>query len=265
MYSSVQLAKKYLRYYFTASSGKGHGIHSPFVFDFIKFVLNDTAIYPCYNSIELLRKKLLHDCSVIKIEDFGAGSAVIKTENRIVKKIAGSSLKSKKFSRLLFRVVQYYKPAVIVELGTSFGTTAAYMASANPQATVYTLEGASSIAAMAKEHFQQLSLNNVKLLEADFDYTIPLVLKSVPAIDLVFIDGNHTKQATLKYFRQFLNNSTFSTILIFDDIHWSVDMEEAWRQIQQDNAVTLTIDLFFIGLVFINPDFKVKQHFTIRF
>jgi hypothetical protein len=42
-------------------------------------------------------------------------------------------------------------------------------------------------------------------------------------------------------------------------------MEEAWKLIQQDDSVTLTIDLFFIGLVFLSPDFKVKQHFTIRF
>jgi predicted O-methyltransferase YrrM len=82
---------------------------------------------------------------------------------------------------------------------------------------------------------------------------------------LVFIDGNHRKQPTLDYFNQLLPRSTDTTILIFDDIHWSGEMEAAWEQIKQDPAVTLTIDLFFIGIVILNRNIKVKQHFSIKF
>jgi predicted O-methyltransferase YrrM len=84
-------------------------------------------------------------------------------------------------------------------------------------------------------------------------------------IDFLFIDGNHRKQSTLEYFRHFLTKSNADSIFIFDDIHWSREMEEAWELIQQHDSVTLTIDLFFVGLVFFKADFKVKQHFTIRF
>ena len=123
MYSPFQLAKKYLKYYFTSSNGKGHGVHSPFVFDFIKFVLNDKKQYPCYYPVEKLRQNLLMNNDVIEVEDFGAGSAIIKSKQRVVKDIAASSLKSKKYSQLLFRIVQHYKSINILELGTSFGTT----------------------------------------------------------------------------------------------------------------------------------------------
>src|SRR5690348_7937869 len=109
MYSNYQLAKKYIRYFFTAQNGKGHGIHSPFVFDFIIHVLNDKKEYGCYAAIEKRRQELLNDTSVIEVEDFGAGSSVIKTNTRVVKNIAQSSLKPKKFSQLLFRMVQYYQ------------------------------------------------------------------------------------------------------------------------------------------------------------
>jgi hypothetical protein len=54
-------------------------------------------------------------------------------------------------------------------------------------------------------------------------------------------------------------------VLIFDDIHWSRDMERAWAAIKKDPRVLLTVDLFFIGLVFVREEFKVKQEFTIRF
>jgi predicted O-methyltransferase YrrM len=265
LYSRFQLAKKYLTYYLTASNGKGHGIHSPFVFDFIEKVLNDKKEYPFYHAIEQQRKLLLKDKSVIEVEDFGAGSAVIKTRQRVVKDIAASSLKPTKFSQLLFRMVQYYQPKTVLELGTSFGITTAYLATGNKSATIFTCEGAKNIAQIAEQTFATLKLENINLTEGDFAITLSPLLTTIKNIDLAFVDGNHRKLPTLDYFTQLLNVSTPSTILIFDDIHWSTEMEAAWNEIKQHPAVTLTIDLFFIGIVTLNNDIKVKQHFNIRF
>ncbi|MEO6490996.1 MAG: class I SAM-dependent methyltransferase [Ferruginibacter sp.] len=265
MYSAFQLAKKYLQYYVHASNGKGHGVHSPFVFDFVKNVLNDNKEYACYQQIESVRRKLLRDPSIIEVQDLGAGSAFIKTTKRAVNKIAASSLKRKKYSQLLFRIVQYYKPAFIVELGTSFGITTSYMASGNEHATVISLEGAPAIADIAKQSFKELELKNIVVAGGDFQQTLPPVLADIKTVDLAFVDGNHRKKPTLEYFTMLLEGSAISTTIIFDDIHWSEEMEEAWEVIQGHPAVTLTIDLFFIGIVFVNPAFKVKQHFQIRF
>ena len=265
MFTHFQLAKKYLHYYFTASNGKGHGIHSPFVFDLIIKVLNDKKEYDCYPLIEKRRKALLANTATIEVEDFGAGSAVIKTNQRVVKDIARSSLKPKKFSQLLFRMVQYYQPKTIVELGTSFGITSAYLAAGNTNAIVYTCEGAKNIAAIAKRTFSDLHQKNIELTEGDFTKTLPALLLRLQHVDFAFVDGNHRKQPTLDYFAQLLNVSTSSTILIFDDIHWSAEMEEAWDEIQQHPGVTLTVDLFFIGIVVLSNDFKAKQHFVVRF
>lgn len=265
MFSKFQSAKKYLQYYLTASSGKGHGIHSPFVFDFIKNVLNDKTSYPPYLIIEQKRQELLIDTSVIDVEDFGAGSAVIKNNKRVVKNIAASSLKPKKYAQLLYRMVKYYNPATILELGTSFGITSAYLASGNENVFLHTCEGAVSIASIAKRNFTDLKLNNIQLTEGDFSSTLSPLLSKLQTIDFAFIDGNHRKEPTLAYFEKLLEHSKPSTILVFDDIHWSSEMQEAWEQVKQHESVTLTIDLFFIGIVFINPDFKIPQHFTIRF
>ncbi len=265
LYSSLQLAKKYLHYYLTASNGKGHGIHSPFVFDFITNVLNDKNEYECYAAIENERKVLLANTTVIEVEDFGAGSSVIKTDKRVVKDIAASSLKSKKFSQLLFRIVNYYQPKTILELGTSFGITTAYLASGNTNAKIITCEGAKNIAVIAQQTFTALQLKNINLNEGDFSVTLPQILSQLQTVDLAFIDGNHRKQPTLEYLTKLLKFSSLNSILIFDDIHWSDEMEAAWAEIQQHPQVTLTIDLFFIGIVCINNSIKVKQHFTIRF
>jgi predicted O-methyltransferase YrrM len=265
MYSSLEIAGKYLKYYVNAKNGKGHGIHSPFVFDFVIHVLNDQKKYECYQKIEPMRHQFLRDKTKILVEDFGAGSSVIHSRERKVKSIAKISMKNEKFAKLIFRIVQYYKLETIIELGTSLGITTCYLACANKNAQVYTFEGSNEIARIAKVNFEKTGFSNINLIEGNFGDTFVETLKSIDQVDLAFIDGNHRKMATLNYFSDLKNKSTSSSIFIFDDIHWSSEMEEAWQEIQGDESVRLTIDLFFIGLVFFNPDFKVKQHFSIRF
>ncbi len=264
MYSVFQLSKKYLRYLVTASNGKGHGVHSPFVYDFITKVLLDKTIYPEYLKIEQQRNVLLRNTDVITIEDFGAGSAVLPFKERVVKDTAKVSLKNKKFSQLLFRMVRYFKPSNVVELGTSFGITTSYLAAAT-SGNVFTFEGASSIAEIASDNFKLLGINNINITIGDFSKTLIPRLSEMGHVDLAFLDGNHRKEPTIEYFNLFKRSVSESSILIFDDIHWSRGMEEAWEVIKKDPSVTLTIDLFFIGIVFFRKEFKVKQDFIIRF
>ncbi len=265
MYSKFQLVKKYIHYYFTASSGKGHGIHSPFVFDFIKNILQDKTTYDCYPVIEKMRQQLLVQKTEILVNDFGAGSSVLKTNKRIVAEMAASSLKPKKYAQLLFRIVQYYKPGTVIELGTSFGITTAYLAAGDPRAKIVTIEGSEAIAEIARKNIEQSGAGRAELIVGNFNDVLPGILQRTGHTGMAFIDGNHRKVPTLDYFHQLRSRCGSSSILIFDDIHWSAEMEEAWAEIRQHPSVTLTIDLFFIGIVFFNPDINHKQHYTIRF
>lgn len=264
MYSIFPFTKKYLHYYFTAQNGKGHGIHSPFVFDFVINVLNDRRDFYAYEEVENLRGQLLKDDTVIEIEDMGAGSVVSKLKQRKIAAIAKYAAKPKKFGQLLFRIVNYYQPSTIIELGTSLGITTAYLASANTKIPVVTMEGASAVAAEASSNFIHLGLTNIRIIEGNFDTTLPRVIDLVKTPGLVFIDGNHRKEPTCAYFHQLVHSVTTDSILIFDDIHWSKEMEEAWEIIKAHPSVKLTIDLFFIGIVFFKKEFKEKQHFVIR-
>jgi predicted O-methyltransferase YrrM len=265
LYNHFTLAKKYLHYYLTAENSRGHGVHSPFVFEFIKFVLNDKKNYYAYENIEKQRQILLNDKTIINVEDFGAGSTVIKTKQRVVKDIAASSLKPKKYSQLLFRMIQFYNKKNVLELGTSFGITTSYIAFADSNPAVTSMEGSQSIANIAQQNFDALQLNNIKIIRGDFEKTLSPFLENIKTIDFAFLDGNHRKIPTLQYFQQILSNSTEETIVVFDDIHWSKEMEEAWEEIKAHESVTSSIDLFFIGIVFLKKDFKVKQHFSVRF
>lgn len=266
MYSSFQLGLKYLSYYFTAANGKGHGIHSPFVFDLVVKVLNDKTGYTAYKEVELQRSLLLGNETIITVEDFGAGSTKGLTKQRVVQQIASTSLKPKKYAQLLYRLVNYFQPEQILELGTSLGITTAYLAKAKPTATVTTMEGSATIAEIAKQQFRELQLNNINIITGNFDETLQSVIdNAAQSFNFVFIDGNHRKEPTLRYFEQLLAKADHDTVFVFDDIHWSKEMEEAWEIIKQHEAVTLTIDLFFIGLVFLRKEQKEREHFVIRY
>jgi predicted O-methyltransferase YrrM len=265
LYSIAALAGKYISYWIRASNGKGHGTHSPFVFDFIRNVLNDKREFYPYRDIELLRSVLLKDRTFLEVEDYGAGSARGGAGRRCVADIARYGAKSPKYAQLLFRIAHYYQPGTIIEMGTSLGISTAYLASANKSTKVITIEGSSAVADRAEKYFNGLSLGNIELKRGRFDQVLPLVLLEDPYPGMVFVDGNHRKDPTLEYFTLLMNGMAPSGVIVFDDIHWSREMEEAWSVIRADSRVMLTIDLFFMGLVFLRPDFKIKQDFLIRF
>jgi len=265
MYSKSQLILKYFQYYFTASNSKGHGMHSPFVFEFITKVLNDKTIYREYEKVEALREQLLNENRILEIEDFGAGSAVDKKRKRSISSIAKNAAKPKKFGQLLFRIVKHYQPATILELGTSLGITTSYLSLAKPDARLITMEGSKEITEVAKRNLRNLEIRNVGISEGNFDNTLSSVVYGLSTVDFAFIDGNHRQEPTERYFKEILAKTNNDSILVFDDIHWSSEMEAAWETIKKDAAVTCSMDLYFIGIVFFRKEFKEKQHFTVRF
>jgi predicted O-methyltransferase YrrM len=266
MYSSFQIAIKYFHYWITASNGQGHGIHSPFVYSLIKEVFNAKEVPALYEEIEKLRKAMRENDQVIEVEDYGAGSSGMKTKKRKIKDIARRSLKSPKYAALLYRLARFVKAEHIIELGTSLGITTSYLSAADPKAEIITFEGAENIADLASTYFERLDLQNIRLVRGNFDNTLPDWLHSSgKKYDLIYIDGNHTYEATLRYFSMLPPFTHDDTLIILDDIHWSREMEQAWEEIKGNTSVTLTIDLFFIGLVFFRRSQLAPQHFRIRF
>ncbi len=265
MYSTLTLIKKYVEYYTKASNSKGHGVHSPFVYQFIREVLLNKQEHAATAAIESRRATLLSNKNVIEVWDRGAGSRQIDKKFRPIQKIASSSLKPKKYGQLLHRIIAYFNPANVIEMGTSLGVTTCYIASAVNDKPVITMEGAPTIAAIARQQFEELGIKNIQIVEGDFDNTLPTVLANLDKVGLAYIDGNHKYIPTIQYFHDLLAKSNEDTVFIFDDIHWSAEMEKAWEQIKAHPSVTLTIDLFYIGLVFLRKENQEKEHFIIRY
>ena len=268
MHSKFTMAKKYIAYYLKAK--KLHGIHSPFVYNFMERVLYKKNDATLFNAVELKRKELLNNKEIITIEDLGAGSKNKKGNKRSISYIANTSLKPIKWARLLYNINFYFKPNISIELGTSLGITTSYMALAMPiNSKLYTIEGSEAIHNKANEIFVALQLKNLYSYLGNFDNELPKLLQTLKnnnnKIDILYIDGNHQYAPTISYFLQALTLCNNNSIIIFDDIHWSKSMEAAWQFAKQHEAVTLTIDLFFIGIVFLRKEQQQKEHFVLKY
>jgi predicted O-methyltransferase YrrM len=241
-----------------------HGTHSPFVYRLADEVIYDFSNKSDYNNIESQRKKLLNDRSEIEVTDLGAGSHLNKNRKKSVKQIAKNALKSPRLAQLIYRLAKDNNPDQILELGTCLGLTTAYLAKAVPTAEVISIEGCPQTAAVAAQNFKDLHLENIELQVGNFDTILPGLTESKAKLDFVYIDGNHRKDATLNYFKLCLPKVHENSILIFDDIYWSEGMKEAWEEIKQHPDVRITIDLFWIGLVFFRSG-QAKEHFKLRY
>lgn len=250
----------YFPYLLTAKGAQG--IHSPFVFELYNKVIKGPDNYYEFSAIEQLRKRLLHSTEVVHVVDFGAGNN--QNPQRKVSDIIRHSAISPKKGRFLFRLVNFLQPKNIVELGTSLGISTLYQYKACPEVETITMEGSPELSELAGTNFRILKADSIKRVVGDFAQTLPGVIKSLHSVDYVFFDGNHRKEATLEYFKQFLPLASEKCVFVFDDIRWSKGMQEAWQEIIKEPKATVTIDLFSFGLVFFIPT-QEKQHFVLRY
>jgi len=250
---------EYIKFLF--SSINHHGIHSPFLYELVTKCFYDRNYYNGYKIISEYQSHLIKNRSFISVKDLGAGSKLLKTNSRRISEISKKAGITNKRAQLLYRLVNYFQPNSILEFGTSLGIATCALSLGNPKALITTIEGCPETAAQASNQFNSFNLNNINLIVSTFDNELDNLKQQ--KFDLVYFDGNHTKEATINYFKTLLQSINNDSIIIFDDIHWSKGMTEAWDTIKQEPKVTLTIDTFFWGIVFFRTE-QVTQHYKIR-
>jgi len=256
----LRIIYKFTLHFFLARHTGGFGVHSPFLFQFTRFVLFENKPYYNFAKVEDVRKSLLKDKKKIDIIDFGTSH----NRRTTVAAIASHSLKSVKHSQLLFRISNYFHVKSVLELGTSLGISTSYLASPSTKIQCVSMEGCPQIAAVALQNFRSLGLENIEVVVGNIDETLENTLLKFGTIDLVFIDANHRFAPVLNYFEKCLPKMNNNSILIIDDIYWSVEMERAWKTIKNHPNVTSTIDLFHLGIVFFNSELN-KKHYKMRY
>jgi predicted O-methyltransferase YrrM len=253
------------------------------VFNLLTKCFYDKKSKPEYAVLRNYRKSLLENNNTIEVTDFGAGSKVFKSNTRVISKIAKTAGIAPKRAELLFRITNYLKPdpsdseqakQSILEIGTSLGLATSALSLGNLKAKIITLEGCPETAKIAQLQFQKFNCNNVESIITAFNSYLEKWNPSLNTatehyklntehFSLIYFDGNHSKKVTVDYFELLLSTITNETVWIFDDIHWSPEMEEAWKIIKTHPKVTITIDTFQWGLVFFRRE-QPKEHFIIR-
>ena len=257
----LQIIKSYLN--FLWNSKNEHGVHSPFVFNLVTKCFYDKKKYPEYFVLKNYRNSLLQNKNTIEVTDFGAGSRVFKSNTRAINQIARNTGISKKRAELLFRITNYFQPESILEIGTSLGLATSALSLGNIKSKITTLEGCPNTLYVAQKQFEEFGFKNITSINTEFSCYLKNYQLSIINYQLIYFDGNHSKEATLNYFELLLPTVTNETVWIFDDIHWSPAMELAWEVIKKHPKVTVTIDTFQWGLVFFRTE-QPKEHFVIR-
>jgi predicted O-methyltransferase YrrM len=167
---------------------------------------------------------------------------------------------------LLFELIRTVHPKSCIEMGTAVGISAAYQGAAlrlNGDGDLVTLEGAGSLANIARKNFQELGLDTVDVVVGRFQDTLPDVLASRKPVDYVFVDGHHDERATLDYFDQILPFLSGISLVVFDDIAWSDGMKRAWGRIAHHEAVEVAVDLGPVGLCVVDRTGAGARYFRI--
>lgn len=261
---AAHAARMRLRHFVRARYWRGHAVHSPFVYHIVRHVItghhSDAALR---QRMEAYRKGLAADSTPLMVGSIGAVPRPPRL--RTVGEIAGQTSTSDKYGRLLSRLAEELQPRGILELGTSMGVSAAYLSAGCPSAKIVSIEGLAEVAAVAERHLHAAGFDNVSVLRGDIDRLLPQALDSLPdgEVDMAFVDANHSRDATMRYFEALAARRARRCLLVFDDIYWSSGMTEAWRAIASDERVMTTIELPRMGLAFFRPG-CTKEHYVVR-
>jgi len=264
MGSKTYTALAFIQY--LLKSGTRHSVHSPFVYKLIDEVIRNKQEKPALTRINQLRDELICTPQLIETTDFKQKkkSSQITRRLQTVEEIARRSSVNKKYGRLLFNLVEFFSPQVIIELGTSVGISTLYLSKAHSQSKVFTIECCSAKSEQAQKCFSVMQCANIVQYTCDFTSVLPAVIQQAGKLDFAFIDGDHTYNATIANFEALLSISHNDTVFVFDDIHWSAEMAQAWKQITEHERVTVSIDLFRMGIVFLRKELS-RQKFVIRY
>ena len=239
-----------------------HSLHSPFLYDLYTQVIHRNESIIDESLITQLREKLLTTDLMIEVADFGAG-AVLTGRKRNVKDIARTSLSPRKYSALYARLIHHFKCREVVELGTSLGINALYLAG-NPGTRLTTFEGASEIASVARNTVEFAGMTNIQIIEGEIRTTLPQFIAKAPKIDFAFLDAHHRYEPTIRYFETLLPRIHDASLILIDDIHYTAEMEQAWKQLKTHPLVHASVDLYRVGMLFFDPSLN-KQHVVIQF
>ncbi|CAI8428445.1 MAG: Uncharacterised protein [Polaribacter sejongensis] len=237
--------KEYFKFLTKASNQ--HGVHSPFVYNLVTQCFYKKTAADLWNSF-LISKQLLDTKTIRKVTSLHSTSKTARI--------------STKKAKLLIRLIAYFKPENILEIGTSMGLGTAAIQIGNKNSSIISIESCPQRGKIKHELFKKNNFNTIHIVHGNWNEALPKVLKK-QQFDFIYFNKHQTKKETLQCFNRCLNSINNDAIWVFNDIYSTIEIQEAWLEIKNHPKVTVTVDVFFLGIIFFRKE-QAKEHFKIR-
>ncbi len=257
----LKLIVRHFQYYWRAKTK--NRINHDFVLEFLNNTIENKEEFPFFEPLEALREKLKNDNSPLIKQDLGAGSQTNPVKNTTTALLAKNSQSFPMTAQFLFRVTNWLHPKTMVELGTSLGIGTIYQALGSKDGKMYSVEGCPNTTAVARKVVNDFEVDNIEIAQGNFDDLLPEYLEKIKSLDYIFVDGNHLEKPTIAYFEMCLPYVHENSVLVFHDIRWSDGMVAAWEHIKKQKSISLTIEVYDVGIVFFKKDIGEKQNFSL--
>ena len=146
--------------------------------------------------------------------------------------------------RLLFRLANHFQPKTIFVAGSNFGLTPLYLSAYSASTTCTIIEPEPSIATIAQEYLPKYATATSVLQDSVAD--IP------DNLDFIVI-SSFFEPISMQLFESLLLHINDNTVMVVAGINASAINRKTWKSICTHPKVTVTIDLYRLGIVLFNP------------
>ena len=257
MIPSINTLKKSILLYRGLRYRKGFGVHSPFVFNLITKVIEEKASYYSLDDIELIRKQMLYREE--RVDYLSRGRKGKKSSRTIGQIVRQESIKPK-HGALLFRLTNYFRPQNILQIGASMGLSTLYLSSYASGLKCCVLENEPEFAKISRIVYEKGARNPIDLRVGNYQELLPKILKEKESIDLFFFNSLYEQQQNHLLFEMCLSKVHNDTVFVFEGIKENKRIREFWRSVCENPKVTVTIDLYSMGIVFFNKKLHKRDY-----
>ena len=256
--------RKYIQHLFYLRHRKGHGIHSPYLFEFVNKIVFNGACFAVPPEIIQTHRELRKDRTLIPEVKLGAASHIYSTGERSVGSFVRHSSVSEKYGALLYRISCWFEPEVIIELGSGLGISTLYLASGSPGVPLHSIEGNPHRASFAKKVVAGLKLEMLNIHQGEMDEELDKMIPQMKGRFVAFVDGNHRYEPTIAYLKRLIDAAGEEALIVMDDIHWSKEMFMAWEELKSWPESRVSVDLHQMGIILLRRDLS-KASFKFKF
>lgn len=209
-----KLSRTGLKILYKIRHHRGHGIHSPFVFNLITKVIEEKTPYHIYDDIELILK----------------GMPLKQNELN-------------KTNKLLFKLVNYFGSKRVLEIGSGYGINSLCLTAPSKDIKCISIEYSEKKYSLATEIYKKWD-RKISLVSTT---ELPEITEKQDCIFIDLSNCNNLPPNLNQYLSRLSYNKTF---IIIKGIRTNKRHQMLWKSIKDMESRTVALDLFNIGIVF---------------